>query len=49
MSMVNQPGQNFYSKVFRDPEDRFVDVEGMMQNMQICMRPKVLVGGNTSN
>ncbi|GGG59806.1 minor capsid protein E [Salipiger pallidus] len=50
VGMANTPGRDFYSAVFPDrQEDRFVDVEAMMQNMQICMRPGVLVEGRTSN
>ncbi|WP_299558711.1 major capsid protein [uncultured Sulfitobacter sp.] len=50
MGMTNMPGQEFYSKIHPDrQEDRFVDVEVMMQTMPICMRPAVLVEGSTSN
>ena len=50
VGMANTPGQDFYSAVFPDrQEDRYVDVEAMMQNMQICTRPGVLVRGHTSN
>lgn len=46
MGMVNQPGQEFYSNVFPDrQEDRFVDVEVMMQTIPMSMRPGVLVRG----
>lgn len=49
MGMVNQPGQEFYSAVFPDrQEDRFVDVEVMMQTLPVCLRPAVLVRGHTS-
>lgn len=44
--MANLPGQPFYSMIFPDrQEQRFVDVEGMMQTMPICMRPATLVRG----
>ena len=50
MGMANTPGRDFYSAVFPDrQEDRYVDVEAMMQTMQICMRPGVLVRGHSSN
>ncbi|MGH1417176.1 MAG: major capsid protein [Pelagimonas sp.] len=50
MGMVNQPGQPNYSAVFPDiQENRFADVEGMMQTMPMCLRPGVLVRGHTSN
>jgi hypothetical protein len=50
MGMTNMPGEEFYSKIHPDrQEDRFVDVEVMMQTMPICMRPAVLVEGTTSN
>lgn len=50
MDMVNLPGQPNYSNVFRDvQENRFVDVEAMMQTMPMCLRPGVLVRGFTSN
>ncbi|WP_146592210.1 major capsid protein [Puniceibacterium confluentis] len=50
VSMSNLPGQELYSAVFPDrQEDRFVDVEAMMQTLPICMRPGVLVRGHTSN
>ncbi|MEL6960384.1 MAG: major capsid protein [Pseudomonadota bacterium] len=48
MELVNQPGQPFYSKVIRDvQENRYVDVEAMMQTMPFCMRPATLVEGTT--
>ncbi|ETX26857.1 major capsid protein [Roseivivax isoporae] len=50
MGMANLPGQEFYSALFPDrAEDRYVDVEAMMQTLPICMRPAVLVRGHTSN
>ncbi|NDW35407.1 major capsid protein [Salipiger sp. PrR007] len=50
VGLANTPGQEFYSKVIYDrDEERFVDVEAMMQNAQICTRPAVLVRGYTSN
>ena len=50
MGMVNQPGQEFYSAVFPDKqEDRFVDVEVMLQTLPMCLRPAVLVRGHSSN
>ncbi|NDV51558.1 major capsid protein [Salipiger sp. PrR003] len=50
VGMANTPGQDFYSAVFPDrQEDRYVDVEAMMQNAQICTRPATLVRGHTSN
>jgi hypothetical protein len=50
MGAANMPGLEGYSRVLPDKqEDRFVDVEGMMQTMPICMRPGVLVRGHTSN
>lgn len=50
MGMVNQPGQAFYSAVFPDKqEDRYVDVEVMMQTISMCLRPATLVRGHSSN
>ncbi|WP_422074104.1 major capsid protein [Tranquillimonas rosea] len=50
LGMSNLPGQEFYSALFPDrQENRFVDVEAMMQTLPICMRPGVLVRGHTSN
>jgi hypothetical protein len=50
MGMVNQPGADFYSAVFPDrQEDRFADVEVMMQTLPMCLRPATLVRGHTSN
>jgi Phage major capsid protein E len=50
MGWANRLGEEFYSKVFPDKqEDRFVDVEVMMQTVPICMRPAVLVRGHSSN
>ena len=50
VGMANTPGRDFYSAVFPDrQEDRFVDVEAMMQTMPIAVRPAVLVRGHTSN
>ncbi len=50
MGMVNQPGADFYSAVFPDrQEDRFADVEAMMQTLPMCLRPATLVRGHTSN
>lgn len=50
MGMTNRPGEEFYSAVFPDKqENRFVDVEVMMQTLPICMRPAVLVRGHSSN
>jgi len=50
MDMVNQPGKDFYSAVFPDrQENRFVDVEVMMQTLPMCLRPGVLVRGHSSN
>ncbi len=50
MNMVNLPGQDFYSALFPDrQEDRFADVEVMMQTLPMCVRPAVLVEGETSN
>lgn len=50
VGMANTPGRDFYSAVFPDrQEDRFVDVEAMMQTLPICTRPGILVRGHTSN
>ncbi|WP_321829752.1 major capsid protein [Thalassovita sp.] len=50
MGMVNQKGQPFYSAVFPDKQqDRFVDVEAMMQTLPMCLRPGVLVRIHSSN
>ncbi|EPX82095.1 phage-related protein [Salipiger mucosus DSM 16094] len=50
VGMTNLPGQEFYSALFPDrQEDRFVDVEAMMQTLPMCMRPAVLVRGHSSN
>ncbi|MGR3438776.1 major capsid protein [Salipiger abyssi] len=50
LGMTNLPGAEFYSALFPDrQEDRFADVEAMMQTLPMCMRPGVLVRGNTSN
>lgn len=49
METVGQPGQPFYSKVMPDPKaNRYVDVEGLMITIPICMRPGVLVRGHSS-
>jgi len=49
METVGQPGQPFYSKVMPDPKaNRYVDVEGLMMNLPVCMRPGVLVRGFSS-
>lgn len=49
VGMANLPGEEMYSKVFVDPKERFVEVEGMMQTMPMCLRPAVAVRGHTSN
>lgn len=49
METVNTPGQPFYSKVMPDTKaNRFVDVEGQMNTLPMCMRPAVLVRGHSS-
>ena len=48
LGMTNLPGEEFYSALFPDrQEDRFADVEAMMQTMPMCLRPGVLVRGYT--
>ena len=49
VGMANLPGEEFYSKLFVDPHERYVDVEAMMQTLPITTRPGVLVRGHTSN
>jgi len=49
METVNTPGQPFYSKVMPDPKaNRYVDVEGQMNTLPVCMRPAILVRGHSS-
>ena len=45
METVNQPAQPFYSKLHRDPEDRFAKVDGSMFTLPMALRPAVLVKG----
>lgn len=50
LGSANIPGEPSYSRILPDrQEDRFVDVEGMIQTMPLCLRPGVLVRGHTSN
>ena len=50
LGMTNLPGEEFYSALFPDrQEDRFADVEAMMQTLPMCLRPAVLVRGHSSN
>jgi hypothetical protein len=47
---ANMPGMENYSRLLPDrQEDRFVDVEAMMQTMPMCIRPGILVRVHTSS
>ncbi|MEM7422085.1 MAG: major capsid protein [Pseudomonadota bacterium] len=50
MDVINTPGQAFYSSMGRDPSghNRFVSIEGQMNTVPICMRPRVLVRGHST-
>lgn len=50
METVNKPGEAFYAKIAADEKwSQFVDIQGQMNTLPMCMRPAVLVRGYSSN